>query len=288
MCPTCVSRLAVGGLDVAGHPRRKRTANRLQISSLGVAPQPVLQMAEAQLVVARRDGLEGVVDEHRLDAGGAELDAQRSSCQRGSSRRSLGDLLGRVVGCSHIFPLPPSAGVVNHSVNLGRVLALTMFQRSLLYRTNPHDDTNLSAVSSEQCIYKRIEKKQRQFTAGGAGPREPPVARTSAPTPAPRRAAVVRKVGSPPPRPASVQRLAHGGDTPSPSKAGMRTVVSGGNMLSTPGMSSKPTTLTSCGIRTPMLMQRAGHDAHGLAVVRGDDHAGRQTAAASTPDARRG
>ena len=100
---------AIGGLDVAGHPG-VCGLQTLPDFLLGVAPQPVLEMA-GPLIVARRDGVVGVIDEHRLDAGGAELDAQ--------ARLACADLLGGHCDLllRHSSRTPCVRAPRNHSVN---------------------------------------------------------------------------------------------------------------------------------------------------------------------------
>ena len=127
--------LAIGGLDVVGHGGVSGLQTAPDLLG-GVAPQTILQVG-GPAVVAGGDGLEVVVDEDGLDAGGAEFDAQRGL----ASANLLGDvggLLGRVVGCCHIFPLPWSAGVVIPF--LGEGVSAHNFQKTL-YRQPAFDTT---------------------------------------------------------------------------------------------------------------------------------------------------
>ena len=127
--------LAIGGLDVVGHGGVSGLQTAPDLLG-GVAPQTIFQMG-SPAVVAGGDGLEVVVDEDGLDAGGAEFDAQRGL----ASANLLGDvggLLGRVVGCCHIFPLPWSAGVVIPF--LGEGVSAHNFQKTL-YRQPAFDTT---------------------------------------------------------------------------------------------------------------------------------------------------
>lgn len=127
--------LAIGGLDVVGHGGVSGLQTAPDLLG-GVAPQTIFQMG-SPAVVAGGDGLEVVVDEDGLDAGGAEFDAQRGLASA-NLLGDVGDLLGRVVGCCHIFPLPWSAGVVIPF--LGEGVSAHNFQKTL-YRQPAFDTT---------------------------------------------------------------------------------------------------------------------------------------------------
>ena len=127
--------LAIGGLDVVGQGGVSGLQTAPDLLG-GVAPQTIFQMG-SPAVVAGGDGLEVVVDEDGLDAGGAEFDAQRGLASA-NLLGDVGDLLGRVVGCCHIFPLPWSAGVVIPF--LGEGVSAHNFQKTL-YRQPAFDTT---------------------------------------------------------------------------------------------------------------------------------------------------
>ena len=101
--------LAIGGLDVVGHGGVSGLQTAPDLLG-GVAPQTIFQMG-SPAVVAGGDGLEVVVDEDGLDAGGAELDAQ--------ARLACADLLGGHCDLllRHSSRTPCVRAPRNHSVN---------------------------------------------------------------------------------------------------------------------------------------------------------------------------
>ena len=138
--------LAIGGLDVVGHGGVSGLQTAPDLLG-GVAPQTILQVG-GPAVVAGGDGLEVVVDEDGLgmagvfaqifvdtDAGGPDL---LFLVQIVGAAPGMGGLLGRVVGCCHIFPLPWSAGVVIPF--LGEGVSAHNFQKTL-YRQPAFDTT---------------------------------------------------------------------------------------------------------------------------------------------------
>lgn len=127
--------LAIGGLDVVGHGGVSGLQTAPDLLG-GVAPQTILQVG-GPAVVAGGDGLEVVVDEDGLDAGGAEFDASVVLPARIFSAMWAACSAALSVAAISFLCLGAPALL---SPSLGRVLALTISKKTL-YRQPAFDTT---------------------------------------------------------------------------------------------------------------------------------------------------